>query len=376
MSDDLNPPDLAPAAASDTSWGAPPAAPEATVLQGRCSVCGAQLAYAPGTRLLECGSCGNRVEIARPQDHVVEEHSYAHWVADHGRYEVASIGGQVLRCQGCGASTETKDVAGSCQFCGGALVSVTNPAGVIVPEGVLPFQVDGPAARDQFRSWVRSRWFAPGALKKVGDTESLQGTYLPHWTFDAETTSDYTGQRGEHYWVKEGDQQVRKTRWYGARGTVELSFDDVLVPGSTTLPTDRVEKLGPWSLDAVEPYQPEYLLGHSAVRYDVDPQAALPQAQAQMDGEIRDEVKRDIGGDEQQVHHVNTRYDQLMFKLILLPIWIATFMYAGRQWQVTINANTGEVVGQRPYSVPKIMAATIVALIVVSLLIWYGTSRA
>ncbi len=112
------------------------------------------------------------------------------------------------------------------------------------------------------------------------------------------------------------------------------------------------------------------------MRYDVDPQAALPQAQAQMDGEIRDEVKRDIGGDEQQVHHVNTRYDQLMFKLILLPIWIATFMYAGRQWQVTINANTGEVVGQRPYSVPKIMAATIVALIVVSLLIWYGTSRA
>jgi len=344
------------------------------VRRGRCPVCGGSLAYGAGAEALVCDSCGNRVAITHGDDEVVTEHPYDQWLADNARYEVASIGGQVLTCEGCGASTETKDVAGRCQFCGGNLVAASDPEGVIPPEGVLPFMIDSRAARESFTKWVRSRWFAPGALKEVGDTESIRGTYLPHWTFDARTSSSYTGQRGEHHTERRGDEEVQVTRWHHVSGNVRNTFDDLLIPASTTLPLNRVTKLGPWALGAVKPFKPEYLVGHSAVRYDVDPQDGHAQAKAMMDREIRRDVERDIGGDEQRVQSIVTTYADEMFKLILLPIWIATFMYAGKQWQVMVNANTGEVVGDRPYSVPKIVAACVVGLVVLVLAIWLWSS--
>ncbi len=51
-----------------------------------------------------------------------------------------------------------------------------------------------------------------------------------------------------------------------------------------------------------------------------------------------------------------------MFTLLLLPVWIMTYMYAGKQWQVMVNATTGEVIGKRPYSPVKVTLAILAAL--------------
>jgi len=336
----------------------------------RCPVCGGVLTYGAGASALVCDSCGNRVAIAHQAGDRVDEHGYDQWLAANPGYSVASIGGWTAVCAGCGATSETTDLAGRCQFCGADLVATSMPAGVIPPEAVLPFAVDSRTARGNFTKWVRSRWFAPAALKKVGDTESIRGTYLPHWTFDATTTSSYTGQRGEHYWEKQGDQQVQRTRWHHVSGVVREAFDDLLVPASDALPRHHLDKLGPWTLGAVVPFKPDYLMGYSAPRYDVDPQAGYADARETMEREIRRDVEQDIGGDEQRVQHVETMYADVMFKLVLLPIWLATFMYAGKQWQVMVNANTGEVVGDRPWSVPKIVAAGVAGLVVLALVLW------
>lgn len=91
---------------------------------------------------------------------------------------------------------------------------------------------------------------------------------------------------------------------------------------------------------------------------------------------IKGDVERDIGGDEQRVGSIRTAYADVMFKLVLLPLWIATYVYAGKQWQVMVNANTGQVIGRRPYSVGKIVLAVLVGLLVVGALVfWYVRSQ-
>ena len=350
-------------------------------LSSTCPSCGAQTSYAPGTTVLRCGSCGSELAIAGP-DVAVREHSYDEWQARNGAVRVAAIGAQVLRCSGCGASTETVDLAGTCQFCGGALVTVEQPEGLVAPEAVVPFHVDRRGAQEAFGSWVRSRRFAPGALKRVGSTEGLAGTYVPHWTFDAHTETDYAGQRGEHYWVTETYQvpdgkrgtrtetrQVQHTRWYPASGHVARSFDDVLVVGTRRLDPERLEDMGPWTLAEARPFQPEYLTGYSALRYDVDPDEGAKDARSRMRSVIKEDCRRDIGGDEQRVTDVDVTYSEAMFKLVLLPLWIATYLYGGKSWQVLVNANTGEVVGDRPWSVPKIVAAVLAGLLLVGIVV-------
>ena len=36
-----------------------------------------------------------------------------------------------------------------------------------------------------------------------GDGETVDGIYVPYWTFDAHTESDYTGERGDAYYTTE-----------------------------------------------------------------------------------------------------------------------------------------------------------------------------
>ena len=352
----------------------PPPIP-ATQQHYTCPSCGAQTAFAPGTTVLRCPTCGAEQQIAGT-DRTVEEHSYDAW-AQVPEKPVATIGAQVLTCRGCGATTETDVLAGTCQFCGGVLIALTQPEGLIVPEAVVPFGIDKRAANDAFVTWVRSRRFAPGALKRVGSTESITGTYVPHWTFDAHTETDYAGDRGEHYWVSETynvsdgkggtrteTRQVQRTRWWPASGHVARDFDDVVVLGSTKIAPALVNDAGPWQLSGAVPFNPDYLAGYSALRYDIDPNVGLVSAKAEMEQVVREDCKRDIGGDEQRVNRMDVQYLRVMFKLMLLPLWIASYVYAGQTYQVVVNANTGEVIGQRPYSKLKIALAVLAGLIV------------
>lgn len=162
----------------------------------------------------------------------------------------------------------------------------------------MPFGLDRRAARDRLSTWTSSRWFAPSSLKKVTEAETFKGSYLPHWTYDAATTSHYQGQRGEHYYTTEtytttenGEQvtrtrQVQHTRWHHASGTVARAFDDILVAGTSHVKSKQLDKLTPWPLEEARPYQPEYLAGFQTVRYDVEPEQGLVTAKQRMAGVI------------------------------------------------------------------------------------------
>jgi LSD1 subclass zinc finger protein len=370
-----------PADETATAAPAPPVAAPGT-LTFRCSSCGARLEYAPGTTSLRCPYCGHVQEVALIGT-VVQEHSYDAWAALPPKPR-APAGTYRLVCHRCGAQTESDNLSDACPFCGAPIVAERPGGDQIAPEAVVPFGIDEGAAQEAVRGWVRSRWFAPNRLKKVGATESLHGTYLPHWTFDARTATDYSGMRGEHYWETESytengqtkTRQVMHTRWWPASGQVQRDFDDVLVPASTRLSPERVQALAPWPLENAKAYQADYLAGYQTLRYDVEPDQGLSMAKQQMEDVIEGDCRGDIGGDEQRVTSMDVRYADIMFKLMLLPIWIAAYIYAGKSYQVFVNAHTGQVVGERPYSVPKIVAAVLAGLLVVAVALFlYLRSR-
>jgi DNA-directed RNA polymerase subunit RPC12/RpoP len=342
-----------------------------------CESCGANVEYAPGAMALRCPYCGHEQHLAAPTRQI-REHAYADYAGLPPK-PVATVAAHVLVCQKCGARTETNALSERCQFCSAPLVADTSAVDQIAPEAVLPFQLDHGGVRDVLGKWTSSRWFAPSALKKVTEAESLQGTYLPHWTFDAQTTSDYAGQRGDYYYTTEtytetnsnGEtetrtRQVRHTRWSPASGRVERAFDDVLVPATSHVTEQQLDKLTPWPLEHAQPFQADFLAGFQTLRYDVEPDAGLTEAKSRMEPIIRDDCRHDIGGDEQRVERVNTHYDAVSFKLMLLPVWILAYLYAGKTFQVLVNAHTGEVIGQRPYSIAKIIAAILVAVLVIA----------
>ncbi len=340
-----------------------------------CANCGANVEFAPGTTVLKCPYCGAQTPLV-PTGARVREHAYAEF-AGLARKPVATLAPYTFTCRGCGAVTQSDKISDRCQFCGAPLVADATSGEMVAPEAVVPFGLDRAALREALRKWASSRWFAPNGLKKVTAAESSHSTYLPHWTYDARTTSRYTGARGDHYWETEtytenGEtktRQVQRTRWYSASGVVARDFDDVLVAGTSRVSVKHLDKLEPWPLLEAEPYRPEFLAGHETLRYDVEPEAGLDTAKSRMAPIIEGDCRDDIGGDEQRVDSVDTDYRDVAFKLMLLPVWIACYLHAGKTYNILVNGRTGEVAGERPYSVPKIVAAVAAALLILAAII-------
>ena len=349
----------------------------AAVRQFACTGCGAALEVKPGTSSLVCPYCGATqvLDVVTSED----KHDFAAYLATDPP-PVASLPPYDVRCRGCGATTSTTALSSRCSSCQAPIVSLETFDGKLhPPDAVVPFAIDKSAAITSFRSWTKSRWFAPNDLKKVGTAERLQGGFVPHWGFDDSTTSDYVGERGEYYYVTESyttqengqtvtrTRQVRHTRWWPASGRVQRQFEDVLAAAGTTVEAEDLHKLGPWGVPGATTCTPELLAGLSTPRYDVDASGGWGVARQVMADVIEDDCRHDIGGDEQRVHQVQTEDANVLFRLLLLPLWFATYVLAGTTYQVYINANTGKVIGDRPYSKVKIAFAVLGVLIAIAI---------
>jgi hypothetical protein len=358
-------------------------APEGTGRVFPCDQCGADLTFHIGTQRLKCPRCDFEkvIEVAG-EPPVVEQDlkKQLSRLADKRRNEQAApVGTQEVSCESCGATIVFNGTLTSkeCDYCGaprqrGGVHQATSRVPV---DGVLPFLVEQKAAGGNLGKWVKSRWFAPNEFVRRGVDGALSGIYLPYWTFDAMTQSWYSGQRGEHYWVTTGSGQNQKremrTRWHPASGSFQRFFDDVMVCATQGLPRQQVLDLEPWPMDRVIPYTQQVLAGYLAHTYEVELPEGFDDAKRRMEEALRDETRRRIGGDTQRIDHIRTKYDALTFKHLLLPVWMMTYRYHGKPYRVMVNACTGEVQGERPYSAIKIGIAVVAGILVLALLIYF-----
>ena len=358
-----------------------------------CDACGSDMRFDPETRAMLCDHCGNQ-ELLPPPDPQARAAALREIDVREGLSEdLAALDPsqvettQVAQCPNCGARTELDPEvrAARCPFCDTALVRDTVSDRHVKPAALLPFAWTEARAKEAMRGWLGSLWFAPNGLRKYARAgRPMTGIYVPYWTFDARSDTRYVGQRGDNYVVQERvfvDGKPKsvarvKVRWRPARGRVRLAFDDVLVPAAASLPRETVEGLEPWDLDALEPYRPTMVAGFRAEAYTVGLHDGLTAARERMEEAIRRAVRRDIGGDHQRIHDIDTALSDVTFKHVLLPLWIAAYRYRGRSYRFVVNARTGKVQGERPYSEWKIALAVAAALILGALaLLLYGAAE-
>ena len=341
-----------------------------------CDQCGADLRFDPGEDRLICDHCGNTqpTEAGDYQGGAIRELDFRAALNDQlPDAEIEET--RVVKCPNCGAQTEIDETAhaAECPFCATPVVTDTGLHRHIKPKGLLPFALDESQARGFMTNWLGSLWFAPNGVKQYARKgRALNGIYVPYWTFDADTKSHYSGERGTDYYEtrtvtrngKREQVRVRKTRWHSKSGRVARFFDDVLVLASKSLPKKYTDGLEPWDLSALEPYRPEFLAGFRAEGYQVELDEGYGEARAHMDRVIVRDVKFDIGGDRQRVHGIDTDISDVTFKHILLPVWMAAYKYRGKSYRFVVNGRTGRVQGERPYSAWKIAFAVVIGLIV------------
>ncbi|HEY3930431.1 MAG TPA: hypothetical protein VGL89_18805 [Candidatus Koribacter sp.] len=356
--------------------------------------------FDPAAGMMKCPFCGRTAAVPAPAEPVATTttsavaspapdhlrcHPLEEFLAKAQGAHLATMSPQAMEvhCAACGSSVtfQPPEVAGSCPFCGSAIVAQAKAADPLVaPDAVLPAKVSKQQAQGEVKQWLSSRWFAPNALKTMARQDGINGVYLPFWSYDANTASDYKGERGmnrtetESYTDSNGNRQTRSrtvTDWYPCSGHVDVNFEDVIIAASRSVQERKLNGLQPWGLESLQPYEPGYLAGFKAQRYQVELADGYNEAKQVMENGIRDAVRGQIGGDEQRILNLQTYYANVGFRHLLLPVWIGAYRFQNKAYQVVVNAATGQVQGERPYSVAKIallVVAIIIALIIFSMI--------
>ncbi len=337
-----------------------------------CASCGAPQKFSPATGSLRCEFCGTQSHIDI-DNHTIEEYDFTHALQNLTSKQHQEINKEVS-CTKCGAdfTLTPYSFSSNCPFCD--TPAIVDFIREIAPESLIPFRISQKEALSRFKQWVGSRWFAPNAFKKYLDgDQKLTGYYLPYWTYDSDTITPYTGKRGDIYYVTvtktivENGRQRRiqvqepRIRWTPVSGTVQVSFDDITIGASKTISRAILDSLEPWNTTTLVPFDEKYLLGFEAEEYTIGLDNAFEYAKAKMTSTIRYHIRREIGGDQQQIISMQPQYHNVTYKNILLPIWTASFKWKNKTYHYAINAQTGKVAGQRPYSITKILLAILLA---------------
>lgn len=352
-----------------------------------CPECGGDLQWSPGKQALQCPYCGavvpwTQAQAADPGIAVVEQDLRSVLdspLAARGWGEQKAE----VQCQSCHAISVFPQgrVAQRCEFCGSpAIVPHESQKDAITPQSMLPFKISDGQVRDIIRKWYGTRWFAPNKLKKAALTDTLHGVYLPYWTFDAHVDADWTAEAGHYYYEtqsytdgqgKRQTRQVRHTRWVPAAGHLSHFFDDELVAGTTGVHAGLLAQVEPFPTTTdLKPYTPEFVRGWTVERYQVDLRKASDLNMSSMEAKLRAMCAAQVPGDTHRNLHVDSRYRGRTFKHVLVPVWLVSYTYGPKSFQVLANGYTGVLAGERPYSWVKIFFAAMTGLIALLLVLW------
>lgn len=344
-----------------------------------CPACGGEAHWNPAKQALVCPYCGTVAPGELPTDgSAVQERDLVQALRNIGndqrgwQAEKSSV-----KCQACQAITvfDPTRVAQRCDFCGSsALIPVDEMKAPIRPESLLEFKLPETAVRDKVREWYGNRWFAPNALKGRALTDRVHGIYLPYWTFDAQVHADWSAESGHHYYTTESytdsqgrsqTRQVRHTRWVPSSGEVDHFFDDELVPASKGVPAELLRKIEPFPTTTdLKPYEPGFLSGWVVEQYQIDLIAAAEHSRSVMQEKVEALCAKEVPGDTYRNLQVDADFSGQTFKHLLVPVWVLSYTYGARVFQVVINGYTGVIAGKHPLSWIKITMAVLAALLV------------
>ncbi len=339
-----------------------------------CPSCGSDLEFNIGAQSLKCPYCGHVTQLEIDSEAKVEEQDFHAMLQKlkewHEAGQTEEVAASEVRCDSCGANVVFQDTntSLSCPYCDSPIQreKIHDAEHRVPVDGVIPFLVERKRAQENLKQWVQSRWFAPNKFLKRGVQGKFNGVYMPFWTYDTMTANRYSGSRGEDYTVTVGTGKNRRTEtrtnWYPASGSFQQFFDDVIVLAARGLPSGMLQELEPWPIQKMVPFNQQMLAGYFARTYEVKLDEGFQDAKLRIDEAIHSSVCSHIGGDRQRVDWIKSQYNALTYKHLLLPVWLMAYRYHERTYQIAINAATGEVQGERPYSWLKITFAVLCGL--------------
>ena len=329
-----------------------------------CPKCGGHLEFNIQENQINCIYCGYSPETGEERSAADSERSILEVLPTESGHRWAASQ-QQLSCQRCGAVSlwPSGQKAVECPYCGShQLIESSETELLIDPQAIAVMQIEEKEAIRRVQEWFGRGWFAPDDLTQAAKRNILHPAYYPFWTFDGTLEVHWSCE------VNEGSNS-RYQNWVSRTGVECELFNDVLVPGLKRLKFKDIRKLGPYNLLDVVEFKPEYLAGWPALTYDQPLAKASLLARERVVKDVRRNLSDRVvpGKQKRGLQTGGLNWYDMTFKNILLPLWIGTYHYQGKEYKVYVNGQTGKVTGEKPRDLLK--TVLIVTSVIASLLV-------
>jgi len=311
--------------------------------------------FAPETGKMHCKYCGNSYtpeEIAEKENRgtlsssaAAQREKQTPEAIEQEKQEVrnhATIKLQILRCRSCGgelAFTGT-EASSFCPYCGQATVALDRVEECLKPDYIIPFKRTKEEAEKIIKEKLSSGFFIPKEIKNF-KTETLRGIYIPYWLYDI-----YFGD--EQCWKYDnGNGRYKEIRY--AYRLAESTYKNLPVDASMRLNNDTSERLNPYNTEEIKDFDPVYLSGFYADRFDVGYDTTDSTARTLAKEMFNENVKTTVPAASRSLENSDSYSDIKARKYAFLPAWFLTFCDGGVPYTILVNGQTGKMVGAVPY---------------------------
>lgn len=314
------------------------------VIHYKCQSCGDDMAFDSKSGMLTCPSCGRRDQI----EEIPEEFITARFTDDEAKE---------YHCQNCGAVliTEKSTAATSCSFCGAGVVLADRLSGDLAPHKVIPFTISKDEATKAFRKWCRNGLLTPKGFMTGDRIKSITGMYVPFWLYDLNSRVQARALCTKVRVYESGDYIYTETRYYDVFRDINLDYVKVPVDASKKMNDELMDKLEPYDYSRLKEFKMPYLAGFLAEKYDYSDEELAGRAKAKVAPYIESYLSSTFAGYNSVSYQMKSiDMKKIRSQYVLLPVWMFSYDYKGKQYIFAMNGQTGKIVGKPPLSTKKI----------------------
>lgn len=356
----------------------------------KCINCGGPLKYNPTILKFSCEYCqsdfteeqlqahfgnldenlndvANEEQIPEPQD------TNGDGVIDENDFNNNTV---LYQCPSCGAEviTEATTAATTCVYCHSPVVLAGRLAGNMKPQKVIPFKISGDMAKERFKEICRKKWFLPSSFLSETQLENMKGIYYPYWLVDSLKDGEMyaTGKKIRTWRV--GDDQYTETKIYKIFRAGKIDFRNYPKEALNTENAALLRYVNPYDDVDLKNFSMSYLSGFQAEKRNME----RTDLQAAVDNDLKDYSQKVYqttihGYDSVTVNHIQMNTLEESWDYALLPVWVMTYQYRGKNLLYAMNGQTGKVYGSLPCSIGKLaVLGGIVAVLIFLLSILGG----
>lgn len=329
-----------------------------TTIEYRCPNCDGTLSFQSESQQLACPYCESELDAAAVKEYndaITQSDSAPQWEtyraeSGSGGWDAQERENLVIHiCKSCNGEimTDKNTAVTSCPYCDNNVFIPSQFAEELRPDYVIPFKVNKEQAKEALREFYRGKPLLNPCFKSENHLDEIQGIYVPFWLYDCDTVSNihYKTTRVRSY--REPRNMVTETTHYSVYRGGNANFDKIPADGSSKMNDTYMESIEPFFYKDLVSFNPTYLAGFLADKYDVSSQKLQPRINERIRNSVVNAftpngyasvkpVNSDIQTKNSTVHYA------------LLPVWVLNTRYKGELHTFMMNGQTGKLVGSLP----------------------------